>query len=131
MDWPEAALAVLPPLLQDFVRIIGLQPTMRLVERFGGLRIYIPMHAAPDHQFSQVIGLDNLAKLATVYGGEAHFQLPKAQRALLALRDEAIRSAFGTRSIRQLAIDYQLTERHVSRIVSSGAHNDLQNSLFE
>src|SRR5256885_3770367 len=33
---------LLPPLLQDFERLIGLQPTMTLVQRWGGLRIYIP-----------------------------------------------------------------------------------------
>jgi Mor family transcriptional regulator len=104
---------------------------MCLVERYGGLRIYIPRHATPEHHFSQVIGCENLAKLAQEYGGDTHFQLPKAQRSFVALRDEAIRAAYGTMSVRQLAADYRLTERHICRIVSLGANNELQDSLFE
>jgi Mor transcription activator family len=102
---------------------------LALAERYGGLRIYVPQNPTPEHQYAQVIGYDNLVALAAVYGGEAHFQLPKAHRALRALRDAKIRSEYGPKSLRQLAADYHLTERHVSRIASDADVNIHQGTL--
>lgn len=129
--WTEVSTDLLPSLLQDFVRLIGLVATMQLVERFGGLRIYIPANPTPEHHFAQLIGFDNLVKLAQVYGREDHFQLPKAERALIALRDAKILADYGPKSVRQLAAEHRLTERHVTRIVAA-AHlkNDDQAELF-
>jgi Mor family transcriptional regulator len=46
---------LLPPLLQDFERIIGLAATLDLVRAYGGLRIYIPTPARvqPDHPIAR------------------------------------------------------------------------------
>jgi len=53
---------LLPPLLQDFERIIGLAATLDLVRAYGGLRIYIPTPARvrPDHPIAKIIGVDAL-----------------------------------------------------------------------
>ena len=113
---------LLPPLLQDFERLIGLQATMDLVRHVGGLRIYIPVPArvTDDHEFAQVIGTANLRKLAEVYGGESHFGLPKAEQALIALRNARIVSAYTThKTARELAAEYHLTERQIERIVAA------------
>src|SRR5256885_13241472 len=50
---------LLPPLLQDFERLIGLQPTMTLVQRWGGLRIYIPTpdKVTAEHPYAATIGV--------------------------------------------------------------------------
>lgn len=130
-SWADLSTDLLPRVLQDFVRLIGLHATMLLVERFGGLRIYIPLHPSPEHHFAQLIGLANLQKLSAVYGREDHFELPKAERALLALRNARIKAEYGPKSIRQLAAEYQLTERHVTRIVGTpDPRNDDQPELF-
>ena len=120
--WTDFAEELLPPLLQDFVRLIGLQPTMALVQRFGGLRIFIPTtdRVTADHQFAQIIGTDNLAKLADAYGGLEHFQLPKAEKALLAVRNARIAADYRTtKTARQLAAEHRLTEGQVVRILSA------------
>jgi Mor family transcriptional regulator len=112
----------LPPLLQDFERLIGLEPTMALVRHSGGLRIYIPTpeRVTADHIFAHVIGLENLLKLAEVYGGESHFQLPKAERALIQVRNARIAQAYTThKTARELAVEYHLTERQVERILAA------------
>jgi Mor family transcriptional regulator len=129
--WSDLSTELLPRVLQEFVRLIGLHATMLLVERFGGLRIYIPLNATAEHHFAQLIGLENLQKLSQVYGREDHFELPKAERALLALRNAKIRGEYGPKSIRQLASEHQLTERHVTRLVGAlDATNDGQPRLF-
>lgn len=130
-SWADLSIDLLPKVLQEFVRLIGLQPTMLLVQHFGGLRIYIPLNPTADHHFAQLIGLPNLIKLSQVYGREDHFELPKAERALLALRNAKIRAEYGPKSIRQLAAEYHLTERHVTRLVGAvDAQNDSQPELF-
>lgn len=128
-SWEDLSTDLLPKVLQEFVRLIGLNPTMLLVERFGGLRIYIPLNPTADHQFAQIIGLDNLTKLSQEYGREDHFELPKAARALRALRDAKMRAEYGPKSLRQLAAEHQLTERQVTRIVGTPTNVD-QVELF-
>lgn len=128
--WADLSTELLPKVLQEFVRLIGLHATMLLVEKFGGLRVYIPLNPTADHHFAQLIGLSNLEKLSQVYGREDHFELPKAQRALLALRNAKIMAEYGPKSIRQLAAEYQLTERHVTRLVGAAARNEDQSELF-
>ncbi|MBD9405428.1 hypothetical protein IB236_08790 [Acidovorax sp. ACV02] len=118
---PAVPVELLPPLLQDFERLIGQDATMALVRHSGGLRIYIPTpeRVTPDHPFAHEIGLDNLLKLAEVYGGEAHFQLPKAERALIQVRNARIAHAYSThKTARELAVEYHLTERQIVRIVA-------------
>ena len=113
---------LLPKLLQDFVRLIGLEPVVALVRHSGGLRIYIPTpdRVTPDHPFVHVIGLDNLLKLAEVYGGEDHFQLPKAEKALIQVRNDRIARAYAThKTARELAVEYHLTEGQIVRIVAA------------
>ena len=121
-DWAAIADELLPPVLQDFVRLIGLQPTMALVERFGGLRIFVPTpeRCTDEHQFAQIIGTANLVKLADAYGGLEHFQLPKAEKALLAVRNARIAADYSTtKTARQLAAEHRLTEGQVVRILSA------------
>lgn len=123
MTHPAAIdLDLLPPLLQDFERLIGLEATMALVRHSGGLRIYIPTpdRVTEEHTYAKVIGTANLRKLAEVYGRESHFQLPKAERALISVRNARICAAYAThKTARELAAEYHLTEGQIVRIVAA------------
>lgn len=121
MDVQAIAAEFLPPLLQDFVRLIGLKPTMALVERVGGLRIYIPTpeRVTPEHPYAAIIGHDNLVRLAREYGSLPHFQLPKAEKALKAVRDARIAADFAHKTARELAAEHGLTEGHIVRILAA------------
>lgn len=113
---------LLPPLLQDFERLIGLAATLDLVRVYGGLRIFIPTpaRAQPDHPIARLIGHANLRALAEVYGGESHFALPKAERAIIALRNAQIARDYAThKTARELAAEHRLTERQIERIVAA------------
>jgi hypothetical protein len=117
---------LLPPRLQELIRLIGLPATMRFVERFGGSRIYIPAHPAEDHPFVAVIGFENLRTLSAEYGIDGiglRFELPTGRRALNAARNERIRAEFDAgKSIRALAAEHRLVERQISRIVAEASH---------
>ena len=113
---------LLPPLLQEFERLVGLQATMALVQKWGGLRVYFPTpeRVTEDHSYASVIDMDALLKLAEEYGGLPHFQLPKAERALQAVRNARIAAEYATnKTAREIAAEYGLTEGQVVRIVSS------------
>lgn len=58
--------------------------------------------------------------LAEVYGAEDHFPLPKAERAILAVRNARIARAYEThKTARELAAENNLTERQIERILSA------------
>ncbi|MEW5905120.1 MAG: Mor transcription activator family protein [Pseudomonadota bacterium] len=106
---------LLPLILQDIVELIGLPLTMTLVQARGGVRLYVPkLEMEDDHYLVQLLGREAAEKLQTMYGGDEHFDLPKAERAMLAVRDATIRRlrASGT-SVRSLALEYGLTERQI------------------
>ncbi|MEX8193586.1 Mor transcription activator family protein [Comamonas guangdongensis] len=112
---------LLPPLLQEFERLVGLQTTMALVQKWGGLRVYFPTpeRVTEEHPYAAVIGIDALLKLAEEYGGLPHFQLPKAERALQAVRNARIAADYATnKTAREIAAEYGLTEGQVVRIVA-------------
>ncbi|WP_232537966.1 Mor transcription activator family protein [Comamonas testosteroni] len=112
---------LLPPLLQEFERLVGLQATMALVQKWGGLRVYFPTpeRVTEDHPYAAVIGIAALLKLAEEYGGLPHFQLPKAERALQAVRNARIASEYATnKTAREIASEHGLTEGQVVRIVA-------------
>ncbi len=115
--WSELSTDLLPRVLQDFVRLIGLHATMILVEHFGGRRLYIPAQPTPDHTLAQLIGLDKLQALSKVYGLEAPMDIPRAVAALRHLRNLKIRSEYGPKSAAKLAREHGLTERQVYSIV--------------
>lgn len=114
---------LLPPLLQDFERLIGLQATMALVRAVGGLRVYFPTpeRVTPEHPYAALIGFENLLKIAhTEYAGMEHIQLPKAERALKAVRNARIAADYaGSKTARELATEHGLTESQIARIVAS------------
>ena len=127
----DLSIELLPRVLQDFVRLIGLAATMILVEHFGGRRLYIPVNPHADHHLAKLVGLDNLTQLSKVYGLEDHFDIPKAERALRHLRDQRIRAEYGPKSASSLAREHNRTERQIWNIVGRQAEfNAAQDSLF-
>lgn len=129
--WSDLSVELLPQVLQQFVQLIGLSATMKLVEKFGGRRLYVPINAHPEHGLAKLIGFDKLVKLSLVYGAQDHFDIPRAHRALRHLRDAKIRSEYGPKSASILAGEHGLTERQIFNIVGgSDSPDDGQSALF-
>lgn len=122
MDCNQVTAELLPPLLQRFVELIGVAPTMELVRRFGGVRLYVPTpeRVTADHPLAAIVGgEDNLRALAEEYGGLPHFQLPKAERAMKAARNAQIVADYERKSAREMALEHGITEGQVVRILSA------------
>lgn len=120
----------LPGILRDLVDLIGLTVTLRLVEHYGGVRLYVPVKYDPEHMLVKLLGAPAAQKLIEHYGGEEHFDVPKAERAIRAVRDRKIRADYTHKSRRQLAREHRLTERQIGNIVSGVEIEDCQENLF-
>lgn len=53
-----------------FIELIGEEATAKLIERFGGTRLYIPHCPTPDDTLVQAVGEEPALKLAHTFGGE-------------------------------------------------------------
>ena len=79
---PQAGVAGhddLPPVLQEIERMIGLELTMKLVERWGGLNLYIPERMPKNHRLARTIGAEAAQRLSGAYGGDTII-MPRAHQ---------------------------------------------------
>ena len=119
----------LPESLHEVVNLIGLPAMIKMVERFPGIRIFVPRKIKDDHAIVKVIGLELAQKLAKHFDG-SEFAVPKAQEALILARNRQIRRLYGPSTAAQLALMYDLTERQIYRIVAEVEQVSTQESLF-
>ena len=110
----------LPPTIARIAELIGLQAALRLVEKFGGTRIYIPEELpTPDHVLAKTIGYGEANALCAAFARD-WLSVPRCTDRLRAQRDNQIRQEYdGGRSVRELAREYEMTERNIWRIVAS------------
>jgi Mor family transcriptional regulator len=121
---PIDSNATLPSLLQDIANTIGFDAAMKLVERFGGTRIYVPrpQSMAWNHPLSEALGSPDAVRLAHAFQGEA-VEIPLATDAQRFRRDVEIVSAYSQGATqRELAQKYRTSERNVRKILSRMAH---------
>lgn len=121
----------LPPLIQDLIRIMGLDATLALVEKYGGCVVHVPVSEAAiaGHYLLAVISPEALKALIAEYQGE-DINIPKAYRAIIAARNTRLKQDRQRgMTIRQLAQHYQLTERRIYDIIGVET-NEQQLDLF-
>jgi hypothetical protein len=127
------ALEDLPLQLRLVSAVVGLQATLLLVRNYGGVRLYVPVRMTPDHVLSRLLGFDLALKLSAEFGGMDHFDIPRAAGAVRVVRNRQIAEKFiKGKSLRLLALEYQLTERAIQKILagSDTSQEDRQAALF-
>lgn len=130
MKLDQINVDLLPYALQDLVALIGLPPTMLIVEKHGGTRLYIPKNEmADDHPLIKLIGREAAEILQRNYGGEPHMDIPLALRQMRAVRNAEIRAKRQHTSSSKLARDYRTTERNI-RLICGEQEDDRQVGLF-
>ena len=109
----------LPESVADIVQAIGVPATLKLIERFGGSRVYAPEleHITEDHAIARAIGLEAARALAKLCAMN-RLEIPRAANAFRLARDRAIQRESRTTSVSKLALKYRLTERRVYQIRS-------------
>lgn len=106
----------LPSRMRELARTIGLPATLKLVEEYGGTRIYVPKKPDDDWALIGLLGRSAAGKLTRAYGGE-HLEVDRAVTAMRAARDRALIADATVHSVTQLALKYKLTARAVWNIL--------------
>ena len=109
----------LSPLLRELEQVIGLEATLALVERWGGVILYIPQSVPEEHPITEATGAEAAEKLCGYFGGN-HISMPKAVEYRRLKRDHEIflKRKTGMKAS-ELAREYGLTQRHVFDIISA------------
>lgn len=115
MSAPAIDVGQLEPILQQMVSLVGLAHTLTIVEHWGGLRLYVPRDVTEDHALAKRIGIEAARLLAEHYG-EDRWPIPKALRALRAVRDHHIVTNPDGLSVYDLVRRFGLTERQIYKI---------------
>lgn len=123
----EDCTSLLPGVLREIEPLIGMAATLRLVEAYGGVRLYVPRQMHARHPLARLLGLDAAQRLAEMFGGEEHFDIPRAVAIARQVRNRQLRSERNEKSQRELALQYGLTERQVRNIL--GDQDDAQQEL--
>lgn len=73
----------------------------------------------PDmRELLDIIGFDLLMKVVAVFGGD-NIYIPKHNNITRSIRDKMIREEYDGSNIRPLAVKYNLTARHVRKILTN------------
>lgn len=115
MQADEISIEDLPDTLAQVAEVIQLPATLRLVEHFGGSRVYVPMKASQGHPLIRLIGASRASALCARFGGQ-HINVAHLVHRQLRTRDEEIqRGRASGLSARELARRFGISERQVYR----------------
>jgi len=104
--------------LAELVDLVGVTATLAVVQRWGGIRLYVPSSPPSGHPLVETIGQEAADEIATAFPGE-RLEVPRASALVRELRDREIRAAYPDVSQAQLARHYGLTQRQIRTILST------------
>lgn len=107
-----------PAAFQRVVDLIGPELSLRLAERFGGRKVYVPEHPTDDCLLAQVVGLDAARRIAEIWARD-QLAVPFCTALLRMRRDAEICDRYEAgESGQRLAAEYRISERHVYTILA-------------
>lgn len=102
---------------QDAAALVGPEAIAKIMQSYGGTRLYIPVRMQADHPLSRLVGYAAAIALSDAYGGQEHFDVPKGDASDRLCRDKSIlEDRKAGLSGKQVAMKYRLTERQVRNI---------------
>lgn len=114
-DAPAIDVGLLEPVLRELVEVSSLRATLLIVEVYGGTRLNVPKVLEADHPLARLVGLQEAQQIARRFGGDRPL-VPKALRALTAIRDTQIKANAEGHSVPELARRHGLGERRIYQI---------------
>lgn len=121
---------MLPSSADDFVRLIGLRPTLALIGAMGGMDIDFPCagKGSVAREIEEIIGPEDAKTLQAYFGG-CRVYLPNANLALKALRNLCIIAEYDQLTTevsckeagKMLSRSYRLTDRTIENVVNKWA----------
>lgn len=113
-------LAMLPPTLAEMAGVIAHDAVLKIADRFGGSRIYIPLTPDAHGELAQLVGLANAKCLSQRYGKESIY-VPRAGALRRVVRnEEVVRLSKSGLTTSQIAKIVNTTPRHLRRILHAG-----------
>ena len=102
--------------MNELIDVIGKEAAFRLVEAFGGVKVYVPLPChLPGHPLEAVLG-PQAARLAAEFA-RIEICVPKGRDQVIELRNrEIIRRSKAGETVKTLALSYNLSERHIWNI---------------
>ncbi len=111
---------LLPPVTRRIVGAIGVAATMKLLKARGGIRLWLPKNSENSEILTELLGRQLAAQLVEAFPDERVIKMPKADKLLAQIRDDAIRAQYAKGDSQAvLAIRYDLTDRQIENIVKS------------
>jgi hypothetical protein len=118
-----------PPILCEIADHVGEPAALALVVHFGGMEMFVPRTAGPEHRFTQVLGAERAAVFCAAFGGDK-IAVPTARTlrsAKMAIIDALTTdSALGTSA---LAHATGVTARHVRAVKREIGQDDEPDQL--
>ncbi len=116
----------LPPSLAEIIDAIGIGAALKLVEAYGGIRVYVPgeEYIDAEHALVRAVGLEAARRLARARARE-FIEVPRAAAYLRAVRNAAIRDGLTEASAAELARRYGTTRRNIFRIKAAEETDDV------
>jgi len=124
-------IADLPDSLAELVELLGEHAVLKLMDSWGGVRLYVPQKMTPDHVIARVIGFASARRLSARFPLE-FLEVPRGADALRRARNRGIVRAHAEGlSASRLARKHRLTERQVWKILAASDSPDSpQQDLF-
>ncbi|MGR9014154.1 MAG: Mor transcription activator family protein [Gammaproteobacteria bacterium] len=120
---------LLPPQARQLVRLIGLPNALKILEARGGITLRIPVNAQEAVVLKEIVPIEAIIALCQALGGQ-RLELPKLDKIVLQIRNQAMQQERKTLSAPQVARRYGLTRRQVINICRP-VEDDRQADLFE
>lgn len=122
-------MTILPYVVQDIANIIGLADTLKLVDHYKGIKMWVPSEFDPSHILVKIIGPENTIKLVEAFHGDT-LEIPKCEAAMRVVRNMQIVNSDKSQS--QLAVDWNLTVRQIRNIqgLQNLGFDERQEQLF-
>lgn len=121
--------SLLPESCLEWAEVVGVNNVLKIISKWGGTRVYVPVEIDEQHPIAQLIGLKSAEKLAAYCGGD-YLEPPMGLVAKLSVRNAQIKRESQVLSQSKLARKYRLTIRQIRNIVNDGI-DDEQMELFE
>lgn len=109
---------ILPPQIRQLVALIGLPETFKLLQAKGGTQLRIPKLASRAEVLPEFLQDQSVELLCQAWAGKV-IDVPKVDKILLQIRNQAIIQARSSQSANQLARSFDLTRRQIINIYKS------------
>ena len=112
-------LDLLPDLFRELGKNLPLADLLKLSERYGGTRLYIPKNLREGHDRVARLGKDTARRLIAVAGYDT-ITVPKCERVRQLLRRrEALRLHREGRTMRSIAREFGVTDRTIQSWITA------------